>query len=108
MSPEGTIANERAERLRYLHQSLVSLLLREGSFVSERTSIFLIFNSIFFAGFLLLRTHAIQAPWNVLANSLISVVGIVFAILQSLVISQTKNAAKFWRATILLIEQDAD
>jgi hypothetical protein len=42
---------KRHERLRYLHEILVQLVMHEGRFISERANIFLLFNSILFTVF---------------------------------------------------------
>jgi len=108
MSVGDAERKERAERLRYLHGTLVQLLIAEGRFISERTNIFLVFNSLFFGGFVLLRTQTLQNPWNIGASILISGVGLIFTVFQFLIISENKSAADFWRNTIVKIENDAD
>ncbi len=98
----------RQLRLQRLHNELVQFIIHEGRFVSERTSIFLLFNSIFFTGFLLLRAQINVTGWALTAGVLISIFGILISVIQIFLIGRNIAAANFWRSTIRLIEEDND
>ena len=100
---------ERQQRLEHLHNMLVQLIMHEGRFISERTNNFLLYNSFFFAGFIILMTQ-VQDPtaWSLAISALISFIGILFSGLHILVIGQNISSANFWRSTVGIIEEDSD
>jgi hypothetical protein len=100
---------KRHERLRYLHEILVQLVMNEGRFISERTNNFLLFNSILFTGFLLLSIQIDKInAWIIVLKVALPTVGLVMTILHSISIARTIDAADFWRSSIGLIEEDPD
>lgn len=106
---ENERRQRRQQRLQHLHGMLVQLVMHEGRFVSERTNNFLLYNSIFFGGFLLLRTQLQQQTgWSMAAGIAISSVGIIFSFLFFIIIGRTIASANFWRSTAGLIQQDPD
>jgi len=106
---KNDIRIERHERLKNLYTTLVQLIIHEGRFVSERTSNFLLFNSILFASFILISTQIKEVDILILSlKLLLSVVGFIICIFQYSIINSTIDAANFWRSSIRLIEEDPD
>lgn len=100
---------KRHERLKHLHGILVQLVMHEGRFVSERTNNFLLFNSVLFAGFLLLSTQIYNIDrWFIILKIALSAAGMLMSIWHIFSITHTINAADFWRSSIGLIEEDPD
>ena len=100
---------DRSQRLQHLHDNLVQLVIHEGRFVSERTNIFLLFNSLFFAGFVVLRVQPLaETGWTLAATVLVPALGLMIGGLQILLISKNVVAANFWRNTAKLIQEDGD
>lgn len=103
------LRSARNRRLQHLHGIMVELVMHEGRFVSERTNLFLLFNSILFAGFLILRTQAQTETWLTLAaGTLVPILGIGFSFVQKRLIGSNIAAANFWRSTAGLIQEDED
>ena len=100
---------KRHKHLQHLHGILVQLVMHEGRFISERTSNFLLFNSILFAGFLLLSTQVGNIGiWAIALKVALPAVGLIMSVLHSISIARTIDAADFWRSSIGLIEEDSD
>lgn len=100
---------KRHERLQYLYGLLVQLVMHEGRFVSERTNIWLLFNSILFTGFLVLLTQ--QYNINIWINALkaaLPAVGLAMSVLHFISIVRTMHTNSFWVSSIRLIEEDPD
>ncbi len=100
---------ERGKRLWSLYSLLLQLVMHEGRFVSERTNNFLVWNSIFFAGFLFLATQlSDRSVWTLALKLAVPTLGIAMSIFQYIVIRHTLDAAHFWRDRLRQIEADAD
>lgn len=100
-------AEARSDRLHHLHNNVVQLAIHEARSLSERTNILLLLNSIFFTGFLLVRTMTEnETVWTILVSLLVPILGIAINILTIFVIGRTIAAGDFWRTTAGLIEAD--
>lgn len=102
----GSNLNLLANRHEHLHQTyeiLVQLIIHEGTFISDRTSNFLMFNSILFATLIILPTHV--GSFDALRVTL-PVMGLIMSVIHSVIITHTMDAADFWRSSICLIEED--
>ena len=77
--------------------------------MSDRSNLFLLIHSIFFAGFILLRTQTtIETGFTLAAGIVVSVFGISFSLAQVFIIGSNVEAANFWRSTAGLIQSDDD
>ena len=100
-------SNGTQEQLRFLYTRSLELLINETRLISERTNIFLVFNSIFFAAFVLMKTQIeIQSDWVFLGTLVISTAGLIFCFLFYFLIRSAVNAANNWRGKIRKIEQN--
>jgi hypothetical protein len=102
LSDPNLLAN-RHEHLHKTYEILVQLIMHEGAFVSERTSNFLMFNSILFATLVILPTQI--SSFDALRITL-PVIGLIMSVIHSVIITHTMDAADFWRSSICLIEED--
>ena len=100
----------RHERLKFTYDKLTLLLINEANLISSRTYNFLTFNSILFAGYLLLNnqpsTNCYQT--KLIINIVLPVSGIIFSLFHSASIIRTIESADYWRSSIGLIEDDPD
>lgn len=97
---------KRSNRLQYLHEILVQLLINEGQLISGRTNNFLLFNSILFAGFILLLTQRNFIP--LYFELLLCFFGLGTCIFHVASTYLSLQVATFWEASIFLIEKDED
>lgn len=103
------LSSERHVRLWHMYSMLLQLIMHEGRFVSERTSNFLLWNSIFFAGFLFLAIEVVAVRTEILAFKLaVPIVGITMSVFHHLVIRHNLQARDFWRDRLIQIENDPD
>jgi len=101
----NTSPNPTQEQLRFLYDKLLSLLINETSLISERTNIFLVFNTILFAAFVILKAQVTpQTNWTLAGNLTISVSGLIFCLLFHYLIRAAIRAAKIWRGLLNKIE----
>ncbi|WP_440953650.1 hypothetical protein [Methanococcoides sp. FTZ1] len=106
---EHDLKLKRHEHLMHIYEILTQLVMHEGRFISERTNNFLLFNSIFFTGFLVLANQISETNiCFIILKIAIPIVGLMMSVLHSVTISNTINAANFWRSSIGLIEDDDD
>lgn len=99
------LVEKRHEHLHKTYETLVQLIMHEGAFVSDRTNIYLLFNSILFATLFLLPSQTSNI--DVLRVTL-PVVGLIMSVFHSAIIAHTIEAGDFWLSTICLIEGDQD
>lgn len=93
------------EQLWNTHAMLLQLLMHEGRFISERTSNFLLCNSILFTGILLLMSQ-IGNMWGLVLKLTLCIFGIVMSAFHYIVIRYTLQAADFWRKQLIQIEKN--
>lgn len=79
--------------------------MHEGAFVSDRTNIYLLFNSILFATLFLLPSQTSNID---ILRVTLPVVGLIMSVFHSAIIAHTIEAGDFWLSTICLIEEDQD
>jgi hypothetical protein len=103
--PKYYLVEKRHEHLHKTYETLVQLIMHEGAFVSDRTNIYLLFNSILFATLFLLPSQTINI--DVLRVTL-PIVGLIMSVFHSAIIAHTIEAGDFWLSTICLIEKDQD
>ena len=105
MSDSGS--NQTQEQLRFLYDKSLQLLLSEVTLVSERTNIFLLFNTILFAAFVILEFQSnISNEWTKTISLVASIVGLIFCGFSHILIKQANNAADRWRDKMIKIENN--
>ncbi|WP_192348634.1 NUDIX hydrolase [Algoriphagus sp. Y33] len=101
---------QRYSRLQETYSNLIQLITNEAIITLNRTNNFLLFSSVFFAGYgLLFQQNAKSELAQVsIILSVLSVIGIAMCFLHSVSIARSKEVANFWRSSIGLIEDDID
>jgi hypothetical protein len=103
--PKYDLAEKRHEHLHKTYETLVQLIMYEGAFISDRTNIYLLFNSILFATLFILPSQTSKI--DVLRVTL-PVIGLIMSVFHSAIIAHTIEAGDFWLSSVCLIEEDQD
>lgn len=100
----------RRERLQATYNASLNLLLQEAKAGIDRTNIFLVFSTLLFTTFAIIRQtdikDKIDSPDLILFW--LPVIGIAMCLFHVATLGRAKDAADFWRGSIRLIEQDQD
>ena len=80
----------RHERLKFMYDKLLQLIIHEGRFVSERTNALLVVNTIFLTGFVVLLTQNPSTDnWMLGLQIYIPVIGIFISATHSVLMART-------------------
>lgn len=102
-------SSKRQDYLWHLYEVLIQLVIHEGRLISERTSNFLLFNSILFGGYLILTTQVSNDNGHiVILKVFIPIIALLMCLFQYFIITYNRDSANFWGRSLKLIEKDPD
>lgn len=90
--------------LRHLHAQATQLIMFEARLILDRTTVMLTLNSALLAAVAILNTIA-GSSGTLAPILLLSLLGMVLSLSHVLIVSRTRQALLFWRATACLIER---